>query len=134
MISGNGGPGLVAASQGTAATVLDNVRIENNSYAIAAASGNNLVVNRSVISGNSTAGIEADPGAQVEAINSLLSHNTVHVQAFGTIRLRENDLKFSNTAVQGAGTISMGANRFSGNGSIGSVPAQATGAPSDVFN
>jgi hypothetical protein len=134
IITGNGGSGIVAASQGTAATVLDNVSLLNNAYGLATATGNNVVITRSTISGNTTAGVEADPGSQVNLLNSVLSHNTTNVQAFGTVRLRENDIQFSNVAVQGSGAISMGGNRFSGNGTIGSTPPLATGAPADVFN
>ena len=38
---------------------------ENNGYGIATATGNNVFINRSIISGNSKAGIEADGGAPV---------------------------------------------------------------------
>ena len=134
IISGNGGPGIVAASQGTSATVLDNVSLLNNAYGLATATGNNVVITRSTISGNTTAGVEADPGAQVNVLNSVLSHNTTNIQALGTIRLQESTIQFSNTAIQGSGAISGGGNRFFGNGSVGSTPTLATGAPPDVFN
>jgi hypothetical protein len=129
----NGVAGVLAAAGAVGITVLDNVKLENNAHGLAAASGNVVTINRSVSAGNTTAGIEADPGAQVNISGSVLSNNTVNVQAFGTVRLRENDIQFSNTALQGA-AVSMGGNRFSANGTIGSVPSLASGAPPDVFN
>ena len=63
IISGNGGPGIVAGSAAVGVTVLDNVTSENNAYGIAAASGNNVTIRNSVFSGNSVAGVEGDSGA-----------------------------------------------------------------------
>jgi len=131
LLFGNGGAGIVAASAAVGATVLDNVTSQNNTYGIAAATGNNVVINRSVFSANSAAGIEGDPGAQIAVNNSTISHNNVGVESNSSVRLSNNDIAFNSLAISGAsGTF--GNNRFSGNGSIGTPPTPLGGATSDV--
>ena len=110
---------------------VDNVRSENNAYGIAAASGNNVSISHSVLSGNSNAGVEGDAGAQIVVDNSTITHNSIGVQSASSIRLSNNDIAFNNTAVSGSsGTF--GNNRFSGNGSIGTAPTPLGGASSDL--
>jgi hypothetical protein len=121
MISGNGGAGIALGAQGPNTNVLDNVSSENNAYGIAAANGNTVVINRSVFAGNSTAGIEGDPGAQITVDNSKISQNSTGVQSFGSVRLSNSDIAFNSTAISGsAGTF--GNNRFSGNSAPGTAP------------
>jgi hypothetical protein len=131
IISGGAGPGIVAASAAVGITVLDNVTSENNAYGIAAATGNNVTIRNSVFSGNSTAGIEGDAGAQITVYNSTISHNNIGVQSQSSVRVSNNGIEFNNTAFSGsAGTL--GLNRYSGNGSIGTAPMPISGAPADV--
>jgi hypothetical protein len=82
-IRGSGGAGIVAAAGATGGAVLDNVRSENNAYGIAVATGNNLMINRSVFSGNGTAGVEGDSGAPIMVNNPTISHNNIGVQSVG---------------------------------------------------
>jgi hypothetical protein len=125
------GAGIVAASAATGITVLDNVTSEHNTYGIAAATGNNVTIRNSVFSGNSTAGVEGDAGAQITVYNSTISHNNIGVQSVSSVRVSNNDIEFNNTAFNGlAGT--MGSNRFSGNGSIGTPRMPISGAPADI--
>ena len=131
IVSGNGGVGICACAGATGIVVLDNVRMENNLYGLAAATGNNVVINRSVMSGNTNAGVEGDGGAQIVVNNSAISHNNIGVASSQSIRLSNNDIAFNNTAVSGSsGTF--GNNRFSGNGTIGTPPAALGGASSDL--
>jgi hypothetical protein len=60
---------------------IDNVRIQNASYGLAAGTGARVMVNRSVFSGNTTAGIEADSGTEVNVNDSVLAHNGIGVQS-----------------------------------------------------
>jgi hypothetical protein len=131
IVSGSGVAGIVASSAAVGITVLDNVTSENNGYGIAAATGNNVEINRSVFSGNSSAGIEGDPGAQIVVANSTISNNNIGVQSFSSLRLRNTNISFNNTAVRGA-SGSLGGNSFSGNGSVGTAPTPIAGAPSDI--
>jgi hypothetical protein len=77
------------------------------------------------------AGIEGDPGAQIVATNSTISHNNIGVQSFSSVRLRNTNISFNNTAVTGA-SGSLGGNSFSGNSSVGTAPTPIAGAPSDI--
>ena len=111
--------------------VLDNVRSENNAYGIAVATGNNVTINRSVLSGNSAAGVEGDGGAQIIVDQSTITNNNIGVQSSFSVRLSNNNIAFNNVAISGAsGTF--GNNRFSGNGSIGTAPTPIGGATSDL--
>jgi Right handed beta helix region len=131
IIRNNGGPGVAIGAQGPTGTVLDNVRLEQNGYGIAVAAGNNVAISRSVISGNSTAGVEGDVGAQIIVDQSTISHNNLGVQSALSVRLSNNNIAFNNVAISGAsGTF--GNNRFSGNSSVGTAPTPLGGATSDV--
>jgi len=131
VISGNGVTGIGLGSQGPNTTVLDNVRSNYNAYGLAAATGNNVAINRSVFSGNSTAGVEGDPGAQIVVSNSTISHNSAGVQSAASVRLRNNDISFNSVAVSGA-SGSLGGNTFSGNSTVGTAPTPVGGAPADI--
>jgi hypothetical protein len=133
VISGNGGPGIVAKSGAPGVMVLDNVSLLNNTYGLATATGNNVTLKNSTISGNSQAGVEADGGAQVTVENSTITNNNIGVLAGGTIRLLRNNISFNNQAVSGS-AISLGGNVYSGNSAIGNAPSLATGAQADVYN
>lgn len=131
IISSNAGAGISPASGAVGMTVLDNVRLENNLYGLAAAGGNSVVINRSVISGNTNAGIEGDPGALIAVNNSIISHNGTGVESNGSVRLSNNDIAFNRTAVSGPAG-SFGNNRFSANDSFGSALVPLGPASSDV--
>jgi hypothetical protein len=133
VVSGAGGPGIVAASGAPGVMVLDNVSLLNNTYGLATASGNNVTLKNSTISGNSQAGVEADGGAQVTVENSTITNNNIGVLVGGTVRLLRNNISFNNQAVNGS-AISAGGNLFSGNAAIGNAPSLATGAQADVYN
>jgi hypothetical protein len=126
-----GGPAIGIGSQGPSATVLDNVKLQQNVYGLATGSGNNVVINRSVISGNSNAGVEGDTGAQIMVDNSVISHNNIGVQSDSSVRLSNTDIAFNNTAISG-GTGSFGNNRLSGNGTPGTNLIPLGGPSSDV--
>jgi hypothetical protein len=133
VISGNGGPGVVASSGAPGVIVLDNVSLLNNLYGLATAAGNNVTVKNSTISGNLQAGVEADGGAQVNVKGSVISNNNIGVLVGGTVRLSDTDVQFNNQAVSGS-AISLGGNKFSGNAAIGNTPSLASGAQADVYN
>jgi hypothetical protein len=131
IIRNSGGAGIGIGSQGPSATVLDNVTLEQNVYGLATGSGNNVVINRSVISSNSNAGVEGDTGAQIMVDNSVISHNNVGVQSDSSVRLSNTDIAFNSTAISG-GTGSFGNNRLSGNGVAGTNLIALGGPSSDV--
>lgn len=126
-----GGPGIVAAATGTNIVVLDNLRSENNMYGVATGSSNNVVANRSVFSGNLTAGVEVDVGGQVNVMGSVMSHNGIGVQAPGTAWISDSTVAFNNNAVTGTVTT-FGNNRIVGNVALGGTLSPAGGPTSDL--
>jgi hypothetical protein len=119
---------VVPASGATRIDVtLDNVRVQNANFGAAFASGVRAMVNRSVFSGNTQAGVEAEGPAgatEVNVNNSVMSNNGVGVQTGGgtvTIRLSNNDIAFNATGVSGP-TSSFGNNRITGNTAPGTAP------------
>jgi hypothetical protein len=63
IVRNNTSAGIVVAAAPKNSIVLENVHSVGNLYGIAVATGNNVVISRSVISENAIVGIEADPGA-----------------------------------------------------------------------
>lgn len=121
----------LAATGGTLGAYADDVRCDGNGLGVAAAPGNNFIANRSVFSGNTGAGVQAD-GGQITINGSLISNNATGViRNSGTVRLSNNDIAFNNTGITGA-TTSFGNNRISGNGVAGTAPSPAGGASTDL--
>jgi hypothetical protein len=123
-----GGVGIIAGpASGTVRldATLDNVRVENSGFGVAAAGSNRVMVNRSVLSGHSQSGVFAVTSAEVNLSNSVTSSNTTGVQNAGggnpVIRLSNNDISFNGTALRGA-TQTFGNNRIQGNGTLGTAP------------
>src|SRR5205814_630232 len=109
--------------------VIDNVHAIKNSFGIAAAKGNSIAINRSVVTGNSTAGLVADQGARITVDSSVVSHNATGVSAGGSVALANTDVVFNSTGISGA-TTTFGTNRIFGNGSAPTAagpPASALG-------
>ena len=85
------------------------------------------MINRSVFSGNTNAGIVANgalAATEVNVTNSVSSNNGIGVQNGGgtvTIRLSNNDIAFNGTAILGA-TQSFTNNRIIGNTAAGTAP------------
>ena len=67
-----------------------------------------------MFSGNSTAGIEADAGAQVGVEHSTVNFNGTGLQANGTIWIDDTEISFNQTATAGT-PVSFGNNRFYAN-------------------
>jgi hypothetical protein len=79
------------------------------------------VISRSVMSENSVAGIEADPGGTVLVENTKISHNASYgIFAQGTVTLANSDISFNSTSINGS-TFSYGNNRIFDNGA-GTAP------------
>jgi hypothetical protein len=119
------GNGAVAGQRIDA--TFDNVRIQNSSLGIGIASNGRVVINRSVFSGNTNAGIVANgalAATEVQVTNSVSSNNGIGVQNGGgtvTIRLSNNDISFNGTGISGA-TQSFTNNRIVGNSQVGTAP------------
>jgi hypothetical protein len=109
--------------------VISNVNSVRNGFGVAVGSGARVMVKKSVLANNTTAGVEAEGpagGGEVNVDDSAISSNAIGFQqiAGGTIRLSNNDVAFNTT--QGQGTaMSFSNNRFSSNGGGGTVTAIA---------
>jgi hypothetical protein len=101
---------------------LDNVRVENSSFGVAASNAQ-VIINRSVFSGHTQAGAFAAINSEVNLSNSVTSNNSTGIQNAGgaVIRLSNNDIAFNGTAISGA-TQSFSNNRIQGNGALGTAP------------
>ena len=109
--SGIAGIGL-GSSGGTLGVNIDNTVLEGNGIGIATAPSINIMVNRSVISGNATNGVQAD-GGQITVSNSTITSNNVGVQSnSGTVRLYNNDITFNTSSAVTGPTTSFGLNRI----------------------
>ena len=116
-----------------AATAVNNVEIEGtssigNAFGVAVGTGSNVVVRRSVLAGNTIAGVEADNGGQISVENSAISGNAAGVQAnAGNIRLSNSDINYNTGAAFSGSPTTYGNNRVFGNGSVGTVSAAGAG-------
>jgi hypothetical protein len=119
VISNNTGAGINLGATNISLTDIENTSSVNNLFGVAALTGNSALIRRSVLSGNTDTGVEADAGAQIDVDNSAISHNTTGISATGAIRLSNTDLVLNVTAVAGAGGQTYGNNRINGNGATG---------------
>ena len=106
---------------------VNNVRVHNSNFGLAAGSAVRVMISRSVFSGNSQAGIEAEgplSSVEVNVNDSVTSNNLTGIQigpGTVTIRLSNNDIAFNRTAFAGA-TQSFNNNRVQGNAALGTAP------------
>jgi hypothetical protein len=128
ILSHNAGSGIGVGASATNNVELDNVFSVNNLFGVAAGPGNNVMIRRSVFSGNTNAGVDAESGSAINVDNSSISSNVTGVAANGgTVRLSNSDISFNGTGISGA-TSSFGNNRISGNTSAGTAPTTTGGA------
>jgi Right handed beta helix region len=127
-VSHNVGNGIVALGGATNNVSMDNVYVLENAGGLATATGNNVAIKRSVFSGNSGTGVEADLGGQVTVDNSLISNNGIGLQGAG-VKVSNSDIVFNGAAFSGA-VITYGNNRVTG--AIGNAPTNAGLASSDL--
>ena len=121
MIRNNTGTGIAAVALTTNNVSLENVHSINNGFGAAAGNTNNISINRSVFSGNTSAGLEADAGGRIGVDNSLVSANATGLQNAGTMSLSNSGISFNTTGITGA-TTSFGNNRIFGNTTPGTAP------------
>jgi hypothetical protein len=115
VIRNNAGVGIgVGATGGTNVVSIENTHSINNLYGLASANGSQIKITRSVFSGNSTAGIEADPGAQVGVEHTTVNFNGTGLQAYGTMWIDDTEVSFNQAATAGT-PVSFGNNRFYAN-------------------
>jgi hypothetical protein len=121
VVRNNTGVGICTCAGSMSNTILENVHSIGNGFGVAAAIGNQVMISRSVMSGNATSGVEADVGASVFVDNTEITNNGTGLNANGTIALANSDIAFNTTGITGA-TTSFGNNRIFGNNSPGTAP------------
>jgi hypothetical protein len=123
VIRNNSSSGISAAATGGGSTVnIDNVQSINNAFGVGVATGNKVSIVRSVLAGNTTAGVESDSGGQVGLDSVLVSGNGNGLQNSGTMSVSNSEISFNTTGISGA-TTSFGNNRIFGNTSAGTAPS-----------
>jgi Right handed beta helix region len=127
VISHNAGTGIGLGATNGSNTEIENTSSINNLFGVAATSGNNVMVRRSVFSGNTNSGVEADSGGQVTVDNSAISNNVTGVFVGGAIRLSNSDIAFNGTGFNGTAQ-SYGNNRIFSNTTPGPNPTLIGGA------
>jgi len=120
----NNGSGVYLAGSGTTAE-LDNVRsVGNTVYGVfVAAAPNNVIVSKSVLSGNVVAGLYASASATVLVDDTEIVGNGTGINsgAAGSAIIANSDIYFNGTGI--AGTVfSYGTTRIYANGSPGTAP------------
>lgn len=125
VISNNTSAGISLVATNGNTVEIENTSSINNLFGVAAGNTNNVMIKRSVFSGNSTAGIETDPGGQANVDDTAITNNGTGVQANGTVRLSNSDIAFNGTAVSSTGAQTYGNNRISSNGAVGTAPGAA---------
>jgi len=121
VIRNNTAAGIAVGGAATNNASIENVHSINNAFGVAATTGNNVSITRSVFSGNTTAGVEGDAGSQIGLDNSLVSGNNQGLQSNGTMSISNSEISFNTTGITGA-TTSFGNNRIFGNTGAGTVP------------
>jgi hypothetical protein len=129
-VTNNTGAGIVAAAAATNSVVLENVHSAGNTYGLAVGTGNHVAVSRSVMFGNSTAGVEADPGGQLYVDYTEIANNGTGVQAYGNVALGNSGIVSNTTGISGT-TTSYGNNRIFANFSAGTAPTPIGGVSTD---
>jgi hypothetical protein len=120
-------PGAGAVAGARIDAVLDNVHVQNARAAVTAINNARVMINRSILAGNSVVGLFALgtlAATEANVSNSVISSNGTGVQNAGgtvTIRLANNDITLNSTAISGA-TQTYGGNRLQGNGAVGTAP------------
>jgi hypothetical protein len=126
MFSFNLAAGISLAATALNFTSLENVHSISNLNGVSAGTLNNVVVKRSVLSGNSADGAVVSAGGQIQIDDSVISNNAGHgVNALGTIKVSNTDF-MSNAATFSGNVVTFGNNRVTG--ALGS-PATPAGSP-----
>jgi hypothetical protein len=128
VISNNTSSGISVGATNTNNVEIENVSSINNLFGIAAGPSNNVIMRRSVFSGNSNSGIEADAGGQIHVVDTAITNNGIGVQANGTIRLSNSDIAYNSTGVSAAGGQTYGRNRIIANTTPGTALVAAVPA------
>jgi hypothetical protein len=128
-VSFNAGDGIAADGAAVSFTVVDDSFLLNNLSGVTTLTGNNVLIRRSVLSGNSSNGAQAAAGSQIQINDSAISNNGAGLSNSGTIKVSNSDFMANVNAVVGSVT-SFGNNRITG--ALGGTLTPAGGTSTDL--
>jgi len=120
-IRNNTGAAIGLLGVATTSTSVENSLFAGNGFGVTLATGNNVMITRSVLTDNATAGVQVAAGGQLGLESNAITFNPTGVQNSGTLQLSNNEISFNATAITGT-TGSYGNNRIFSNGTIGTAP------------
>ena len=120
--------GPPAGNVSTVRATLDNVTTFDLGYGFAFGNGVQAVLKNSIASNHVTGGVQADPGATVSIVSSVLVGNVTGIvaNAGSTIRVRDSDIASNITGVSGPIQSHVN-NSFVNNGAGGTITPVAGG-------
>ncbi len=125
VIRNNGSSGIgIFAGGGVVKAEIDNSHLNLNNIGVGVSNAQQVMVSRSVISGNVSSGVALDSGGLVILDGNVISSNGTGINAPGgsTVLLSDNDLFLNATAISGS-TNSYRTNRIQ-IGGAGTAPSQ----------
>jgi hypothetical protein len=133
VISNNQAAGVSCVGATGSGVLLHNVVSKQNQYGLALGNGYYGIVQRSNMSNNWGAGLEADPGGNLVVDDTMLNNNNIALQISGTATMSNTTVVYNTTAFSGSGTINtFGNNRTVGNVTLGKTLVAMGGATTDL--
>jgi hypothetical protein len=125
---GSTGISIASSSSGSRRAVISNTRVINSNIGIDVGADANVVIERSVVSNNTIAGLMVASTGVVMVDSTTISHNGNGIQnSSGTVRISNSNF-FLNTAAISGSVGSFTNNRFVNNGSVGTLIPVGTAA------
>jgi hypothetical protein len=120
---------ITSPNDGSLRAVISNTRVINARIGISVGVDANVVLSHSVVSNNLTAGLQVASSGVLIVDSTTISHNGDGIQNSGTVRLSNSDLILNTVAISGS-VNSFTNNRFSNNGTLGTIiPIGTTSNP-----
>jgi parallel beta helix pectate lyase-like protein len=121
------GISIASSSNGSRRAIISNTRILNSNIGVNVGLDANVVLSHSIVSNNATAGLQVGTSGVLIVDSTTISHNGNGIQNSGTVRLSNSDLTLNTAAISGS-VLSFTNNRFSNNGSVGTIVPIGTAA------
>jgi hypothetical protein len=125
----NFGITIASNDNGSRRATISNTQLINTTVGVSVGANSEVMIEHSVVSNNLTAGLMVTSSSGVLVVDSTtISHNGNGIQnSGGTVHLSNSNLALNTAAVSGA-VLSFTNNRFSNNGSVGTITPIGTAA------
>jgi hypothetical protein len=107
--------------------MISNTRVVNSNIGITAGADANVVISHSIVSSNSVAGLLVQSSGVMIVDSTVIAHNGNGIQNAGTVELSNSDITYNTTAISGS-VNSFSNNRFTRNGTLGTIIPVGTAA------